>query len=143
MSEDNGSNGLRKRREEIVREHIDAENRHDVEGILATFHYPRYDVAPLGEPNDGADAVRDLITGLIIGFPDFNFQPHVIHHADKAVIVEGRMTGTQLGHWAGIPPMGGRMDVRVLCIFEFDADQLMCEKVYFDFGTVMRQLGAI
>lgn len=137
------NNSLRERREALVREHIDAENRHDVEGTIATFHYPRYDVAPLGAPNDGESAVRDLITGLIMGFPDFHFEPVVIHHADKAVIVEGNMTGTQTGPWAGIPPMGGRMAVRVLCIFEFDADRLMCEKVYFDFTTILRQLGAM
>jgi hypothetical protein len=32
---------LRQRREAIVRQHAEAENRHDVEATIATFHRPR------------------------------------------------------------------------------------------------------
>lgn len=39
---------LRQAREAIVRSHADAEARHDVDATLATFHRPRYEVAPLG-----------------------------------------------------------------------------------------------
>jgi len=46
---------LRQRREAIVREHIEAENAHDVSRAIATFHHPRYEVAPFGAPNDGAN----------------------------------------------------------------------------------------
>ena len=35
------------------------------------------------------------------------------------------------------------MDVPLAAIFEFDEDRLTCEKVYFDFATVLRQLGAL
>lgn len=39
---------LRQRREAIVRERIEAENAYDVARALATFHHPRYEVAPFG-----------------------------------------------------------------------------------------------
>ena len=42
---------LRQRREETVKQHIEAENRHDIEATIATFHRPRYEVN--GEPSDG------------------------------------------------------------------------------------------
>ena len=32
------------------------------------------------------------------------------------------------------------MNVPVACIFEFDGDKLLCEKVYFDMATLMNQL---
>ena len=35
------------------------------------------------------------------------------------------------------------MDVTVACVFEFEEGRLMCEKVYFDMATVMRQLGKL
>jgi hypothetical protein len=35
------------------------------------------------------------------------------------------------------------MDVRGAVIFEFEEDRLLCEKVYFDFATVLQQLGAM
>jgi steroid delta-isomerase-like uncharacterized protein len=134
---------LRERRESIVRKHINAENLHDVDGVIASFHYPRYDVAPLGEVNDGEVAVRNLITDLITGFPDFHFEPLVFHHADNAVVVEGKMTGTHMGSWVRLAPTGHSIDVRAICVFEFENDRLMCEKVYFDFATIMRQLRVI
>ena len=52
---------LRERREAVVREHIAPENAHDISRAIATFHHPRYEVAPFGSVNDGAQAVHDLI----------------------------------------------------------------------------------
>ncbi len=33
--------------------------------------------------------------------------------------------------------------VPVAAIFEFDADRLLCEKVYMDFAAVLTQIGAL
>ena len=52
---------LRERREAVVREHIAAENAHDISRAIATFHHPRYEVAPFGSVSDGAQAVHDLL----------------------------------------------------------------------------------
>ncbi len=52
--------GLRERREAIVNEHVAAENRHDIEATIATFHHPRYEMIPLGVPADGAAAAINL-----------------------------------------------------------------------------------
>jgi len=56
---------LRQRREVLVREHVDAENRHDVDGVVATFHHACYDVVPLGAMSDGAAAVHEFLSGVI------------------------------------------------------------------------------
>ena len=133
---------LRERREAVVHRHVEAECRQDVEGTLASFHLPRYDVKPLGVTHDGEGAVRELLTGLFVGFPDFSAEVTALHHADTVVILEVRMTGTHRGPWAGLEPTGRAIDVPVACIFEFDEDRLVCEKVYFDFATLKRQLKA-
>jgi steroid delta-isomerase-like uncharacterized protein len=132
---------LRERREAIVLEHVAAENRHDVEATIATFHRPRYEVN--GEPSDGEAAVRELLQGLMDGFPDFHAETEKMHHADEAVISEGRITGTHNGAFAGIPATGRRMDVPMAAIFEFDEDRLLCETVYYDVATVLVQLGVL
>jgi predicted ester cyclase len=113
--------------------------RRDLNGTIASFHHPRYDVVPMGASATGA-AVRELIGGLVRAFPDFHFEPLVMHHADRAVVVEGRLTGTHRVVWAGILPRGGRMDLRVACVFDFEGERLMNETVYFDFATLQRQL---
>jgi steroid delta-isomerase-like uncharacterized protein len=136
---------LRARREAVIRAHVDAERRHDPAGVVASFHRPRYDVPAMGPAGqaDGAEAVHDLLAGLFAAFPDWDAEVGSAHHADAAVFMEVRMTGTQQGEFAGIPPTGRRMDVRVAAIFEFEEDRLLCEKVYFDFATILQQLGAL
>jgi steroid delta-isomerase-like uncharacterized protein len=133
--------GLRERREAVVLEHIAAENRHDVEATIATFDRPRYEVN--GEPSDGETAVRDLLQGLMDGFPDFHVETQKLYHADDAVIGEARITGTHNGSFAGIPPTGKRVDVRMAAIFVFEEDRLLCEKVYYDIATILRQIGIL
>lgn len=98
--------GLRARRERVLQQHIDGENSKDLDAMIASFHHPHYNVIPMAAVSDGEAAVRALIGGVVDSFPDFHFEPLVIHHADNAVIVEGRMTGTQHKEWAGIPPRG-------------------------------------
>jgi steroid delta-isomerase-like uncharacterized protein len=132
---------LRQRREAIVRQHAEAENRHDIEATIATFHYPRYEMN--GDPSDGKEAVRELLQGLMHGLPDLHADIGKLRHADDAVIIEGLITGTHDGEWAGIPPTGRRVEVPVAAIFEFDEDRLLCEKVYMDFATVLTQLGVL
>jgi steroid delta-isomerase-like uncharacterized protein len=136
---------LRTRRESVIREHVEAEKCHDPAGVVASFHRPRYDVPAMGPTGqaDGAQAVHDLLTGLFTAFPDWDAEVGPLQHADDAVFVEVPMTGTQQGELAGIPPTGRRMDVRVAAIFELEEDRLLCERVYFDFATVLQQLGAM
>ena len=137
----NTSGSLAERREAIVFEHLAAENRHDVEAVIATFDRPRYEVN--GEVSDGEGAVRDLLGAMMTGFPDAHWEVQKVHHAESAVIGQVRMTGTHDGPFAGIPPTGRRIDVAMAAIFEFDDDRLMCEYVYFDTATILRQVGVL
>lgn len=132
---------VRERREAIVAEHIGAENRQDVEATIGTFHHARYEVN--GETSDGEEAVRELLRDLMVGFPDFQFEPGASHHADDAVIGEGRLTGTHQGTFNGVPATGRPIDVPVAGVFEFEDDRLVCEKVYFDSATLLRQIGML
>jgi len=132
---------LRQRREAIVRQHAEAENRHDVEATIATFHHPRYEFN--GHPSDGGEAVRELLQGFMHGFPDFHIEPTRLRHLDDGVLVEGLMTGTHDGEWASMRPTGRRIEVPVVGIFEFDADRLLCEKVHLDMGKALKQIGVL
>ena len=98
---------LRERRAAIVREHIAAEKAHDISRIIATFHRPRYELAPFCSVSDGDQAVRDLLAGLFAGFPDFDIEDPRLHHAEEGVVVECVVTGTRRRHFAGVPPPDG------------------------------------
>lgn len=133
---------LCERRQAVVNQHIDAENRGDLDSMIASFHRPRYEVFPMGAVFEGEQPVRELIGGLVSAFPDFRFSTIRVHFAENAVIVEGQITGTHQGEWAGMQPKGGKLDISAACIFDFEDDRLMNEKVFFDFATVQKQLNS-
>ena len=134
---------LRASREAVVKAHIEAEAvAHDVAAALATFRHPRYEVPAVGAVADGSEAVQGLLSLLLGAFPDFWLKVLGMYHADDAVIVECKFGGTHEGVWAGIAPTGKQAEVQSALIFVFDGADLVCEKVYFDHATILRQLGA-
>jgi steroid delta-isomerase-like uncharacterized protein len=136
-----GIDELRRRREEIVNRHMEAESEGDIEGTIATFFKPRYEVN--GTVFDGADAVRELLRTFIGAMTDLESEHSDKHHADNGIFMEARINGTHSGEFLGLPPTGRRIELASCGIFEFEEDRLVCEKVYFDTGTVLAQLGMV
>ncbi len=133
---------LRQRREDVVLRHIERENAHDTEGVIATFATPSYDVPALEhlKPEGQAvthpdpESVRAFLDGLLERMPDLEVVVDRMHHADDAVIVEGRSLGTD-------PASGLRTSLRCAVFYRFDGDRKVNETVYFDSATIPRQLG--
>jgi steroid delta-isomerase-like uncharacterized protein len=135
------SSDLRARREAVVREHMESENRRDFEATLGTFAHPRYELVATGQVFDGADAVREYYAASRGVFPDQRNVVHALHHADDAVIVEFDLLGTHRGEFLGTPPTGRTFTCRMAAVFLFASDRIVCERVYFDAATILRQLG--
>ena len=142
MTATSGATDLKARREAIIRQHCDTENRHDVNGVVETFARAQYDVVPLGAPTEGASQVEDLLGALFAAFPDFHAEITRLHHADDAVFADVVMTGTHQGEWIGIPASGRSMSVRSACVFDFEGADLVNESVYFDHAALLNQIGA-
>ena len=136
-------NELRARREAIVREHMESENRHEFDVTMGTFHHPRYEIVPTGEVHDGEEEVRRYFAATRGAFPDQRNELIALHHSDDAVIVEFDLRGTHRGELYGVPPTGREFSCRCAAFFAFDDDRLVCERVYFDSLTIMRQLGLL
>jgi steroid delta-isomerase-like uncharacterized protein len=132
---------LRSKREEIVREHMDSENRHEFDATLDTFDHPRYELMATGEVFDGPEEVMGYFEYSRKAFPDQRNELVALHHSDDAVLVEAIIRGTHLGPLGGLPPTGRTYELPILAAFLFDEDRLTCERIYFDADTVFRQLG--
>jgi steroid delta-isomerase-like uncharacterized protein len=126
---------------DIVNEHLRLENAYDFPGCIAVFGSPRYEVMAGSEMFDGADQVHSFLRENHKAFPDFQFAPVRILPTTNAVIVEGRFTGTHLGTWRGLPATGRKIDFAMCLIFDFDGESLISERLYFDQGAPLRQLG--
>jgi steroid delta-isomerase-like uncharacterized protein len=132
---------IRRKRESIVREHMDSENRHEFDATLDTFHHPRYELIGTGEVYDGPEEVAKYFEDTRRAFPDQRNELLALHHADDAVLVEAVIRGTHNGQLRSLPPTGRQFELPILAMFVFEGDKLICERVYFDQSTVLRQLG--
>jgi steroid delta-isomerase-like uncharacterized protein len=134
------SNEIRELREQIVRRHMESENAHDFATTLATFEHPRYELVATDEVYDGVEAVQEYFKATRTAFPDQRNELISLRHADDAVIVEFWLMGTHQGPLLGMPPTGRSFRSRVMAFFLFEGAALVCERVYFDTGTILHQL---
>ncbi len=134
---------LRERREAVVREHMDSENRQEFDATIATFAHPRYEIVPTSQVFDGEAEVRQYFATTRAAFPDQRNELRALHSADDAVIAEFDLLGTHGGPFLGVPPSGRtfRCPMVALFLFEADGEGIVCERVYFDASTILRQLG--
>jgi steroid delta-isomerase-like uncharacterized protein len=135
------SAAVRKERERIVREHMESENEHDYETTMGTFHHPRYELIATGEVHDGDAEVREYFRVTRTAFPDQRNELLGLHHTGEGVWVEFKLKGTHTGPLRGFPPTGRSFEAQMAAFFVFDDVAIVCERVYFDQLTIMRQLG--
>jgi steroid delta-isomerase-like uncharacterized protein len=132
---------MRARREAVVHEHMESENRHEFDVTMSTFGHPRYEIVPTGDVYDGEEEVARYFAETRAAFPDQRNELIAMHHADDAVIAEFDLLGTHLGNYRGLPATGRAFRCRMVAVFEFDGDGIVCERAYFDSATILRQLG--
>jgi steroid delta-isomerase-like uncharacterized protein len=132
---------VRERREALVIEHMDSENRHEYDATIATFDHPRYELIGTGDVFDGQAEVERYFDETRTAFPDQRNELIAMHHSDDAVCVEAWLRGTHLGPFRGLPPTGRSFEMRFMAVFVFEDERLVCERVYFDANTILRQLG--
>ncbi len=127
----------------LVEEHIRLENAHDLEGVISTFgDTAQYDDEPWGEHHKGKDGVRSFYSGLMKALPDLQIIVQHRYVTDDAIIVEVIIRGTHLGAWRSLPATGRRVEIPLCGVYTFDEnDRLAGERIYYDRGTVLRQLG--
>jgi steroid delta-isomerase-like uncharacterized protein len=126
----------------IVEQHIRLENEHDLEAVSAPSATLPGTMMSHGEHYEGRNGVRLFYEQLMMALPDLEIEVQRRHVADDAILVEVMVRGTHMGGWRGLPATGRRVDFPLCGVCTFDADdRLAGGKIYYDRGTVLRQLG--
>ena len=101
--------------------HSIAEDRRDIDGLIATLAPDcAYELVSTGRRWDGHAGARAFYTELFGAFPDNAFALTEIVVGPQGVFEVARLTGTNLGPWAGAPPSGLPVDLEVLILFPWD-----------------------
>jgi steroid delta-isomerase-like uncharacterized protein len=127
----------------LVEHHIQFENDHNLEGVLGTFgNTASYEDEAWGDTYKGRDRVHAFYTQLMTALPDLQIKVQQRHVTDDAIVLEVIIRGTHLGAWRGLPATGRHVEVPLCGIYTFDeSDHLSGERIYYDRGTVLKQLG--
>lgn len=120
---------------------MESENDHDFDATIGTFAHPRYEIVATGDVYDGEADVRRYFAETRTAFPDQRNELISLNHCDDAIIVEFDLLGTHLGPLRSLPPTGRRFRCRMTAFFIFGGERIVCERVYFDQTTILRQLG--
>jgi steroid delta-isomerase-like uncharacterized protein len=132
---------VRAAREKVVLDHFADEVAQQWDDVLSTFPHPRYEIIATETVHDGDAEVRGYYHDTRRAFPDQRHEMIALRHADDAVIVEFWLLGTHLGPLGPVPPSGSAFRVRMTAYFIFDeSETLVCERIYFDQMTLIRQL---
>ena len=134
------SEELRAAREAVVREHMESENVHDFDTTISTFEHPRYEIVPTGDVYDGEEEVRRYFAESRAAFPDQRNENTVLHHAEDCVVAEFDLCGTWEGELRGMQPTGKSFRTRMVALFMFEGDRIVCERVYFDQMSILSQI---
>ena len=127
-------------REAVLHRLLEAQNADDTDTAIGCFAHPRYELVGNQRVYDGADEVRHYYRVTRRYFPDLRFEVIAVHHGDDAVVCELWMSGTHLGSGSDFEATGKRFRCRTAVIFAFDGEQLLGARVYYDTGTIARQL---
>jgi predicted ester cyclase len=135
------------RQRAIVAEHIRCENAHQWPGVYDTFAQDEsayYEVMPLGTRLPGIEGVRNFYDAIAASFPDLQIEVVSEYDVVGCSIREVIVTGTHLGEYMGIKPLGNkaRLPLAAFYLFNGDTTKLIAERIYYDQAGLAAQLQA-
>ncbi|HLZ68622.1 MAG TPA: ester cyclase [Dehalococcoidia bacterium] len=128
--------------ERIVDEFLAAWSAHDSERLLRLFTDDvEYEDVPAGAVNHGKAELRAFAEGWFAASPDIRFELTSKVVTGSHAAAEWVGYGTQRGDLPGMPASGKQFRVRGASVMELAGGKVKRCTDYWDFATVMRQLG--
>jgi steroid delta-isomerase-like uncharacterized protein len=134
----------RERMREVVLEHVEAENVHDPQRVLATYsrEAPVFEDVPSGVRYVGGEEIVGNYGHLWEGFPGLKRDITRWTFGDDSVVIELTLSGKHEGSFRGVAPTNREASLRVIAHFQFDGEgRIKQETAYYDALSFMRQLG--
>src|SRR5215467_8261941 len=127
---------------EVVARHIRGENEHDWHAVYDTFvqdERAHYDVIPMSASFEG---VRAFYQSIAAALPDLHNEVVSEYDVPGCSIREAVITGTHLGEFAGVKPLGNPLRIEMAAFYTFDASsgKLTSERIYYDQASTIAQM---
>lgn len=103
--------------------------------------YLNHNAAPGEKP--GREGLKAFVAYLRTGFPDIHFTLDDLIAEGDQVVTRWRVTGTQQGEFAGVPPNGKTVHVTAINIHRIAGGQIQEAWLNWDALGMLQQLGVI
>jgi len=126
---------LHRRIRRLWQRHSIAEDRRDIDGLLATLSPDCvYELAATGERWEGHAGARRFYESLFAAFPDNRFELIDIVIGPQGVMEIATLTATHAGRFGGMAATGRRVRLTVVIHFPWDRDAGLFagERIYLD-----------
>ena len=91
----------------------------------------------------GPEAIKAHVREWLNGFPDLKFAIEQQVAEGERVASQLVMTGTHTGPWAGIPPTGRAVSIRMIAIHRVQKGKIIEDWVLVESLGFFQQLGAV
>ena len=130
------------RRRALLKTHYDAENNHDMDGIMATFAPEGemvYNRIPFTDPQSIQYAhVLMGFSGTDGAIEDLHNYIDAEHFTENEIVVEGRLCGKHVGEFQGIEATGRNVELPFVAFYHFDkTDKLISERAVMNLGALV------
>lgn len=140
-------NAERERRRTLLREHLAAENDHDLDGIMRTFS-DATEMLYNGDSFTDHESIR--LAHRYFGwasvqgaFAETRVVTDQEHFTDDEIVIESRLLAKHVGEFRGIPATGRDVELRAVGFYRFDRDgKLTSERVVMNLGPLAGELEA-
>lgn len=124
----------------LVMRHVEAENRHDMAGTLATLH-PNCEFVDhaMGQIFHGHEGARKHYEMWWRGF-DLRVSGQRRYIDGDTFIVECRFEGLHHGEFMGAAASGQRIDLQVAVFVDASDGLMLTERFYYDMADLMAQI---
>lgn len=135
--------GLIRGHEQLVRQHLAAENNHLLAETLATLHEQCvFEDITLGKTYHGKSGAAEYYQTWWNAF-DIEVKGIARHWtSDGNMIAETRYLGRHIGDFYGLPATGKHIELRLAVIIRFHDGLMLGERFYYDLSSLLQQLGA-
>lgn len=119
---------------ELWLDHIAAEHRGDIPGLLATLTEDcTYTILNSGRTWHGHAGAADFYAGFLNGFPENCFSVVNVFVGPQGVVEEAHFNGVHKGDLLGLPSTGQPIEFDVTLLFPWDAEKkkFKGERIYF------------
>lgn len=119
---------------ELWLDHIAAEHRGDIPGLLATLTEDCvYTILNNGKVWNGHDGARQFYEGFLAGFPENCFSVVNVFIGPQGVVEEAHFNGVHTGDLLGLPSTGQPIEFDVVLLFNWDRERKLFtgERIFF------------